>query len=514
MENNPFSEKDLDELLRASFLQVHRAGSHMHKVRPLVEDAVWSSTFAVNMPGSREKKLLRSLSHASPIRWSLFLNVLLPVLVIFAVLFWYLQPKNRPSQTRPGITLVTATSRQRTGHRDDNAMSATQPGPLVQKTNSAIIPGPLTLTATNDSAPKSFQHTDPAPRIFNEKYKEEEIDYSNIPELTQKEIDGNNIRKQKMIKALLGLDRQRGNGSWKDPYTFVPSGKINYMGQEHTVQAFFIQKTEVSNLEYRTFLYDLVIQGKFENYLKARVVPQSFYGLGYLDTLSRIYFTDPKYNDYPVVNIPRIGAVMYCQWLTEEAGKEAMKEKGRDIIADLRLPMEEEWTLAARGGSDTMIYAAPLNKLSQKKKIKNKGLEYTEYEANYNVKGLDFSKSPQDTSKKMDIIAPVYSYFPNKYDIYNMSGNVAEMVWAYDSLHPGKIDPIKLRSLPADSLKAFFTKRIMSLHAKTKGGSYNNTAEYLKIDGPDAYDEVRDASPYIGFRPVITFLGYEKKKGN
>src|ERR1051325_96811 len=357
MENNPFSEKDLDELLRASFLQVHKVGSHMHKVRPLVEDAVWSSTFAVNMPGSREKKLLRSLSHASPVRWSLFLNVLLPVLVIFAVLFWYLQPKNRPSQTRPGITLVTATSRHRTGHRDDNALSTTQAGPLVQKTSSAIIPGPLTLVATNDSVPKTFQHTDPAPRIFNEKYKEDEIDYSNIPELTQKEIDGNNIRKQKMIKALLGLDRQRGNGSWKDPYTFVPSGKINYMGQERPVQAFFIQKTEVSNLEYRTFLYDLVIQGKFENYLKARVVPQSFYGLGYLDTLSRIYFTDPKYNDYPVVNIPRIGAVMYCQWLTEEAGKEAMKEKGRDIIADLRLPMEEEWMLAAKGGSDTMIYA-------------------------------------------------------------------------------------------------------------------------------------------------------------
>src|ERR1051326_788951 len=209
-----------------------------------------------------------------------------------------------------------------------------------------------------------------------------------IPSLTPLQAQANEKNKMQMISDLLRILRQKGNGSYKDKYAYVPSGSVNYKEKVKTIQAFFIQKTEVSNLQYRVFLNDLILQKRFADYNTARLVFPDHETAVPGEAYYNLYFTDPYYNDYPVVNIPRIGAVMYCQWLTEEAGKEALNEKRDQLIADLRLPMEEEWMLAAKGGNDTMIYAVAINRLSRLKHDKKK--DYIEYEANYNVKGIDF----------------------------------------------------------------------------------------------------------------------------
>lgn len=93
-----------------------------------------------------------------------------------------------------------------------------------------------------------------------------EKDSIEIPELTDKEIAANNKRKRKMIKALAKRD--------KNYYAYVPSGTTRYRGKVYSVQAFFMQKKEVTNLEYRTFLNDLIIQGRIEDYKKA--YPETF----------------------------------------------------------------------------------------------------------------------------------------------------------------------------------------------------------------------------------------------
>ena len=65
-----------------------------------------------------------------------------------------------------------------------------------------------------------------------------------------------------MLKALEKLDRK--------VYSFLVSGSFDFNGKMTSVQAFIIQKTEVSNLEYRTFLFDLLIQGRKDEFLKAK----------------------------------------------------------------------------------------------------------------------------------------------------------------------------------------------------------------------------------------------------
>ena len=96
------------------------------------------------------------------------------------------------------------------------------------------------------------------------------------------------------------------------------------------------------------------------------------------------------------------------------------------------------------------------------------------YLANY--KPLEGSDS---TSYKVDggfYTVRVDSYFPNDFGLYNMSGNVAEMVY----------DDIKTKS------------------AGTAGGGWMNNEEEIKILGPDPYAGVTNAHPGIGFRVVMT----------
>ena len=48
------------------------------------------------------------------------------------------------------------------------------------------------------------------------------------------------------------------------------------------------------------------------------------------------YFSDKRYNDYPVVNITAEGAELYCKWLSN-----LTKTNNGKIVA--RLPYENEW---------------------------------------------------------------------------------------------------------------------------------------------------------------------------
>ena len=126
------------------------------------------------------------------------------------------------------------------------------------------------------------------------------------------------------------------------------------------------------------------------------------------------YFTNPTYNDFPVVAINWEAASNYCSW------------KGK------RLPTEAEWEKAAKGG-DNWIYP---------------WMRFTEELSSINVfpnqipqsNFCDINCLLPDRSWKEDRVddgwggpAPVMSYLPNPFGIFDLSGNVQEWVEDYYS---------------------------------------------------------------------------------
>lgn len=177
----------------------------------------------------------------------------------------------------------------------------------------------------------------------------------------------------------------------------IPSGTY-WMGSETgypeerpvhrvTVSTFYMDEKPVTNLEYKA----------------------------YCDAVGRTYPDPPhwtdmpgyflNYPDYPAVNIGWNEAADYAAW----AGK--------------RLPTEEEWEWAARGGLDNPIYpwgnGAPEGTL-----------------ANYADKNSEFAWRDFSANDGYKYTSPAGSYASNGYGLYDMAGNVFEWVedwfFAYD----------------------------------------------------------------------------------
>lgn len=301
-----------------------------------------------------------------------------------------------------------------------------------------------------------------------------------FPKLTEEEISANHKQKKKMIKALSKLDSKE--------YAYVPSSSYLYNGVPVSVQAFYIQRKEVTNLEYRTFLFDLLIQDRKEEFLRA-APNQTFWTSLLADSLidfQNNYFSDHQYNDFPVVNVSKEGAEMYCRWITTETNK----TRKSDFINDVRIPQILEWSLAASNLGKQSTYPWDNENL-----INNEA-----FNANFNLK--EYNGPLEEIKQKTHIghsarttfeytnglmIASVKTYEPNQLGLYNMSGNVAEIV-STDMLP----DSFDFQPLDNDQIV-------------TCGGSWMSASDELKVYNSHISNNI-NGHPSIGFRVVITYL--------
>jgi formylglycine-generating enzyme required for sulfatase activity len=265
---------------------------------------------------------------------------------------------------------------------------------------------------------------------------------------------------------------------YKDPkgYSFVPMGSTIFQGKHVSIQAFYISKYEVTNIEYRYFLNSLRKQRRLEEYNQAKVDSSKWKLLpGDNITLVKYYHSDRAFDNYPVVNISRKGAEIYCKWLSEEYNK--LYSKGTGL--KFRLPLESEWEKAAKGDNDTATYACHKNKAENDKSHYLCNFKDNKKHRNIIIKMLISKNGKKDNIEATEYIMPANFYRPNIYGLYNMSGNVAEMI---------------------------------DEKGRTKGGSWNDEEKYIKINSPDPYEGFNEPSPFIGFRPVATFVGKNVSK--
>lgn len=321
---------------------------------------------------------------------------------------------------------------------------------------------------------------------------------NNIPTLTEKEIRVTQAYKTQMIKQILKKDKN---------WCYVPMSTDTFYGDVVSMSAFYMAATEVTNNQYRTFLNDLIIQGKLEEFVKAvpdtskwisngralwyRFQPDSAKWDGspaaFFEPMRKNYYWHPAYDAYPVVCVSREGAKMYCDWLTNAVNEKIKKDYPENkwesmFINDLRIPQDLEWMMAARAGHGSIDYPWAFGKLP--KGVQNSHgcylanfciRNYKEEIACPNKKFPDAYTSAGSISRDYFFVCPVGSYNPNDYGVFCMAGNVAEMVIV------GKTGK-----------------------AGTKGGSWDSDAEHIKINSEDQYAGVTEGSMYVGFRPVFT----------
>ncbi|MGE0590146.1 MAG: SUMF1/EgtB/PvdO family nonheme iron enzyme [Cyclobacteriaceae bacterium] len=233
--------------------------------------------------------------------------------------------------------------------------------------------------------------------------------------------------------------------------------------------------TEVTNEQYNLFLTALDELGKAELRKKCE------YDLSGYDESARLFFknyvtkfqvnekfrdslsirkVDPQRWDFPAVNVSYEAAQEYCKWLSDEYNNYSKKKKYKQVL--FRLPSLQEWQIAALGDSDfqswilndNMVEVRVADSMQMHPKkgalrtISAKDILYPWYGSYYyrkspqNHKGCFLGNFRVDSVQRecpaikgtphaydgFSMMAITAAYFPNDIGLYDVVGNVAEMV--------------------------------------------------------------------------------------
>jgi len=150
--------------------------------------------------------------------------------------------------------------------------------------------------------------------------------------------------------------------------------------------------------------------------------------LAYNEPYVELYFRYPAYDFYPVVGVSYEQVQAYCKWRSERVMEMYSAKFGKRKVGikyprkvTYRVPTESEWEYAASSGLDLDTFPFGREKIIDKK---SNSIFLTK--DNY---GIDSTFSVTDSLGFLkDILAPCFSFAPNKFGLYNMIGNVAEIV--------------------------------------------------------------------------------------
>ncbi|RMG80301.1 MAG: gliding motility lipoprotein GldJ [Bacteroidetes bacterium] len=265
----------------------------------------------------------------------------------------------------------------------------------------------------------------------------------------------------------------------------------NNIPRRVTVSSFYMDETEISNFHWLEYLYWLqrVFGADYPEVYK-KALPDTLVWrsrLGYNEPYVEYYLRHPAYRDYPVVGVNWLQATDFCAWRTDRVNefiliREGILEhyvnqinednfntdaylygqyesgKAIDGLPDLnpnkefrnvrmedgillpryRLPTEAEWEYAA--------YALIGNTIGERirerrlwpwsgHQLRNPDPHYIGmFMANFKRGRGDNMGIAGRLNDNADVTAPIYSYWPNDFGLYNMAGNVSE--WVMDVYRP------------------------------------------------------------------------------
>ncbi|MEY2828510.1 MAG: hypothetical protein RIQ33_368 [Bacteroidota bacterium] len=263
-----------------------------------------------------------------------------------------------------------------------------------------------------------------------------------------------------------------------------------------TVSSFYMDETEVSNKQYREYLAWLTRTYAEYPQVALNALPDTLVWrnkLSYNEPFVEYYFRYPAYRDYPVVGINWLQASEFCKWRGNRVNEFLMIAKGildhspstsqdnfqseaylygqytgnvkqnlRDytnedpkatravkmedgqLLPDYRLPTEAEWEYAALSSIGNNPAKGEENDLHRKiyswngYSMRSSGDGGEQWHgamlANFKRGAGDLMGVAGGLNDNADYTAPVKSYMPNDFGLYNMAGNVNE--WTMDVYRP------------------------------------------------------------------------------
>ncbi|RZK49963.1 MAG: gliding motility-associated lipoprotein [Pedobacter sp.] len=213
------------------------------------------------------------------------------------------------------------------------------------------------------------------------------------------------------------------------------------------------------------------------------------------DPMVLTYFSHPSYNNYPVVGVTWEQANAYANWKTKtHANENKMKKVPANAQYTFRLPTEQEFEYAARGGVEKAKYPWGTDELYEENTRKGKNGEDCCLLANFK------SNTGNYTEDNGMYTMPVKSFKPNGYGLYNMAGNVAE--WTSTTYN---------RSSNSFLLDFNPNYNVVGKTRKVvKGGSWKDIAYNLQ-NASRTFEMQDKPTSYIGFRLVASIAGAGSK---
>ena len=230
----------------------------------------------------------------------------------------------------------------------------------------------------------------------------------------------------------------------------------------------YASEVETTNEQYNAFLQDLLANKEFDKINICRSEKVEWRNLlpkEYKDSNDAAIFPygNQDQNRFPVVNISFDAVKIYCNWLTDAYNSSiSSKKKYKKVV--FRLGTEQEWENAARGKKVAVTYPNGNDYKNAKGCFLN---NYYLYAEKYIC-----TKCFLDGHAKDGAHFTVWAdaYYPNDIGLFNMSGNVAEMI---------------------------------SEKGKAKGGSWEDIPENCTIQSIKTYEK---PSPAVGFRVFMEIL--------
>ncbi|MDN3204008.1 gliding motility lipoprotein GldJ [Algoriphagus sediminis] len=304
-----------------------------------------------------------------------------------------------------------------------------------------------------------------------------------------------------------------------------------------TVASFYMDETEITNNDYREYLFDMKKKVSADSLLKLEPSEDVWSGaMSFNDLYQSYYFRFPGFNFYPVAGVSWSQANAYAKWRTEYVQELIREERGLDsamsknlliergvALADYRLPNEAEWEYAAKAMIGTQyleenqeygrIYPWDGRGVRNPYNVKRKGKQ-GDFLANFKRGRGDYAGISGNQRNDGEILPTnVYDMAPNDFGLYHMAGNMNE--WVYDVYRPlsfqdfDDLNPLRKDGV-YDEAENYETSLLTDELRVYKGGSWKDVAYWLS-PGTRRFMHQDSATNAIGFRCAMISIG---EKGN